>query len=726
MPRPGRLRHHLPGRRRRAGPAPRRIPRATAPAGGGRGPSPAVACRHRSDGLPPTPVGGRREAAWSRAILPLLEWRGCGCCSPARWSGRTGAASSGCPTARRPRARTREVDLDAPGWAVVGYSRAAALAERAVLPVTFGALDGEARWLDEERQPPSGRTGSPAGSETDAPGAVHRAAHRLRRGAAAPGPRRDARLRAERRAALGLAPGRAGAGPGQAAGGRARPGERAALPRRASAAGCRASGRRRRRSRSRTRAARTRRWPPSGCSRSPPSWSRSPWPMRGWTRPEVAVVAALTHIRSRPWLEQMVARATRVDPDAGPYESSAPWSSTPTTRCSAASASGWRPSRARSPATPSGRRQPALPFPGEAGREGRPGIVPLECNALALRFETLRPGPDFAARRAPEAREARRPTCWSRPRCGSGGCGTASASWWRRRWWRTRRAAPAARAAATPCLQRRAEAGDGQGPGEMTLAELEAALAWLERNRLSDHLHLLEGDARYAFEARQRRGPWQPPQGGRAASAAWRRPGRRGGQGRLPPPAGQPPRATDHGSALNCRAGGCRGAALGRWPGSWYGSVRRPHDPGRDRPEPRARRSPVARAGRVHRRGRRRPRCERPGSARRTPAKAPRLGSGMGRRKALPSEARNGGRCDRRVECGTRPSACRATCPDGRPPNFLSHLCRNEHEWGVETALRTRARLLHRFWQIADGSAVGRQRQDVKPRTPTLFLKTLG
>ena len=40
----------------------------------------------------------------------------------------------------------------------------------------------------------------------------------------------------------------------------------------------------------------------------------------GLDAPEVAVVAALTHIRSRPWLEQMVARATRVDPHAGPYE----------------------------------------------------------------------------------------------------------------------------------------------------------------------------------------------------------------------------------------------------------------------------------------------------------------------------------------------------------------------------------------------------------------------
>ena len=43
-----------------------------------------------------------------------------------------------------------------------------------------------------------------------------------------------------------------------------------------------------------------------------------------------------------------------------------------------------------------------------------------------------------------------------------------------------------------------------KGRAEMTLAELEAALAWLERNRLADHLHVLEGDARYAWGARQR------------------------------------------------------------------------------------------------------------------------------------------------------------------------------------------------------------------------------
>ena len=74
-------------------------------------------------------------AAWSRAMLPLLECArvrllllgtleradGCGILG-IRWL----------PYRKGPRAATREVDLAAPGWAVVGYSRAQALAERAV------------------------------------------------------------------------------------------------------------------------------------------------------------------------------------------------------------------------------------------------------------------------------------------------------------------------------------------------------------------------------------------------------------------------------------------------------------------------------------------------------------------------------------------------------------------------------------------------------------------
>ncbi|MBS0641365.1 MAG: restriction endonuclease subunit R, partial [Proteobacteria bacterium] len=47
---------------------------------------------------------------------------------------------------------------------------------------------------------------------------------------------------------------------------------------------------------------------------------------------------------------------------------------------------------------------------------------------------------------------------------------------------------------------------------QMTLAELEAAAGWLERNRLADHAHLLEGDPRYAWTVRQR-GQWTPPVG---------------------------------------------------------------------------------------------------------------------------------------------------------------------------------------------------------------------
>lgn len=40
----------------------------------------------------------------------------------------------------------------------------------------------------------------------------------------------------------------------------------------------------------------------------------------GFDCKQVSHIISLTHIRSKPWLEQMFARAVRVDPDAGPYE----------------------------------------------------------------------------------------------------------------------------------------------------------------------------------------------------------------------------------------------------------------------------------------------------------------------------------------------------------------------------------------------------------------------
>ena len=53
----------------------------------------------------------------------------------------------------------------------------------------------------------------------------------------------------------------------------------------------------------------------------------------------------------------------------------------------------------------------------------------------------------------------------------------------------------------------------------MTLPELEAAVGWLERNRLSEQLHVLDGDPRYAWTARKR-GEWKPPVGRVPSTAA--------------------------------------------------------------------------------------------------------------------------------------------------------------------------------------------------------------
>jgi len=54
---------------------------------------------------------------------------------------------------------------------------------------------------------------------------------------------------------------------------------------------------------------------------------------------------------------------------------------------------------------------------------------------------------------------------------------------------------------------------------QMTLAELEAAIGWLERNQLREHLHLLDDDPRYAWTARQR-GEWSRRSGDRPGQLA--------------------------------------------------------------------------------------------------------------------------------------------------------------------------------------------------------------
>src|SRR3954465_3580746 len=92
------------------------------------------------------------EAAWSRAILPLLEHAAVRLLLSGTLERADGRPILWLPYRKGQGTRTREVDLAAPGFAVIGYSRAQALAEKAVLPVDFGALDGEAEWLDEERR----------------------------------------------------------------------------------------------------------------------------------------------------------------------------------------------------------------------------------------------------------------------------------------------------------------------------------------------------------------------------------------------------------------------------------------------------------------------------------------------------------------------------------------------------------------------------------------------
>src|SRR3954471_2451992 len=93
------------------------------------------------------------DTAWSRTLLPLLETARLRLLMtgtleradrrPILWLGY-----------RHDRLATKlaRVDPHAPGWALVGYDRRAALAERAIIPIRFGALDGEAEWhLGRER-----------------------------------------------------------------------------------------------------------------------------------------------------------------------------------------------------------------------------------------------------------------------------------------------------------------------------------------------------------------------------------------------------------------------------------------------------------------------------------------------------------------------------------------------------------------------------------------------
>ena len=457
-------------------------------------------------------------SAWSRALLPLLECATVRLLLSGTLERADGKGILWLPYRKGPKARTREVELDAPGWAIVGYSRKQALAERAVLPVTFGALDGEASWRDETGvEVGPHRLGGNHPDETTRP-ALFTA---LRTGFADALLReafvaiRD--LRARRRGVRGLEPGCPARGlgkllvvaPDQVAARRYLEVIRGWMPAAQAGQAAQLATSDTPRAHETLAAFRLR--------AEPSILVTVAMAYEGLDAPEVAVVAALTHIRSRPWLEQMVARATRVDPNGGPYEEQRALVFHPDDPLFAQFRRRIETEQGTLARRPKpGRIQSSLPlWLLDQLPPAKEGITPLASNALALRYDTLRPGPDLALRR-PEQEEAQAEllqppsVAERRLRARVGEMVAVQAV-------EDEAGRMGLRGTAGPGLYHRYNAALKRATGDksrarMTLAELEAAIGWLERNRLADHLHLLDDDPRYAWTARKR-GEWTPPVG---------------------------------------------------------------------------------------------------------------------------------------------------------------------------------------------------------------------
>jgi hypothetical protein len=237
------------------------------------------------------PAEGEEDQASvsSRAIMPLLETSAVRLLLSGTVERADGRGILWLPYSRGPKARTGEVELDAPGWAGIGYSRAQALSEKAVIPVTFGALDGEASWRENDVESGPHRLAAAYPGETTRP-ALFTA---LRTGFAEALLReaflavRDLRARRREERGLPLAASARGLGKMLAV---APDQTTASTTWRWCGGGFRRLGQRRwPRLPRRTRRGRIRSSRRTGYGRSPRSWSQWRWPMRGWTR------------RRRPW-----------------------------------------------------------------------------------------------------------------------------------------------------------------------------------------------------------------------------------------------------------------------------------------------------------------------------------------------------------------------------------------------------------------------------------------
>ncbi len=460
------------------------------------------------------------DTAWSRALLPLLETAGLRLLM-------TGTLER---ADRRPilwlpyrhdrlARRLRRVDLAAPGWAVVGYNRREALAERAIVPVRFGALDGEAEWLSAGER-------LAAASFADAGDRVRPMLFTALRTGYADDLLRAAyldcrRRRATRRAELGLAQGTPARGlgkllvvaPDQATARRYAATLRGWLGGEAGEVGVALAISDERGAVERI--ARFRLLP------EPAILVTVGMAYEGMDAPEVKHVACLTQIRSVPWLEQMVARATRFDPLGGDYEGQTAvvyHPDDPLFRRFRRAVEADQSGRARGPRSDA--QQEELPLDLDPAQQEMPvrfPLVPLRSAATELRYETVRP------RWRPAESASAEP--WPAGLIETPGQAEQ----------RLRR--QLGQMIATQVVED-AEAGRvgrpwgyhaynavlkralGKARAVMTLAELEAAVGWLERNRVADHLGLLRGDHRYEWVATARRqGSAAPRRGTRPDTA---------------------------------------------------------------------------------------------------------------------------------------------------------------------------------------------------------------
>ncbi|WP_372395374.1 DEAD/DEAH box helicase family protein [Azospirillum sp. HJ39] len=453
------------------------------------------------------------ETAWSRCILPLLE----NAAARLLMSG-TLERADGRPILwlpyRAPQGarKLREIDFKAPGWAVVGYSRRQALAEQAILPVTFGAMDGSASWLDAERTNRWADALSRAGENTR--DALFTA---LRTGFATAMLREAYRScrdhRAKRRAALKLPPGDGGAASGGDAGAAhglgkllvIAPDQETArfyldtlhgwMPREQAGRMARLAISERRDAQEVVAAFRLRPEPAVLVSVA--------MAYEGLDAPSITHVACLTHIRSRPWLEQAIARATRVDPLAGPYDQQRALVYHPSDALFERFRTMVETQQGTRAMIKTRRAQQELPFERTAERE--PEIIPLESNATALHFAVVAPGPDFAAQARDPGELPLTPSAAEhhlRQRIGQ----LVAAQVIEDEDNNLVAEGPTGYHIYNAVLKRLMK----KARSEMTLSELESAIGWLERNRLSDHRHLIADDPQFQWSTRRRGQPARP------------------------------------------------------------------------------------------------------------------------------------------------------------------------------------------------------------------------